>query len=505
MEYTLKQLIDSLATRHMQDRWGIGTALQYVKSIGACFEASGLNPAKAFSLADADLWSKELRESAERLTYCDPAMADVDQVTKSFRDDGDISNGAIAEFDCVVTSRRKDRDGDILESNGMRVDKNAPLLWQHIQLQPIGKHIQVLDQNEDRIVSKLAIADTSLGRDAATLAKFGALRISQGFRPTKFEPLEIVKNAQGQDVVKGWHIKEGDIMEVSLVSIPANTDAVITAFSQGKLHTPIVKSWAKQFFDDRPVQVPVNIELKLNGQALHFPETVSIPAPENEVKRETVAATKSQNDGLSAPPPDPAATEQPPGQKDAEPVEQKAANEGADAASVAPAAEPTSLTKMLWGAMDDELTGSFEWIQSKLSRAADSYLQLNGKDTSEGYVRLIATYADQAILCYRPWGEKSPTCYRVGWEMGEEGQPKFMGEPVDVEITAEVREKFIDVPHRKSHPSIADIRTQLCRMAASLDSEKAIAELQPVVDLLGFYSEQKHAAEWGEFVGMLTK
>jgi HK97 family phage prohead protease len=484
MEYTLEQVIKSLSERHATDRWGIGIAAHYVKSVCPLFDCGDLSPAKAFSLADPSMWVKELEDAAKRLTYCDPVMADPDYITKSFREGTEIASGAVAEFDCVVTSRRKDRDGDVLEASGMVVDKNSPLLWQHIQLQPIGKHLTVISQDEDRIVSKLAIADTAMGRDAAVLAKFGALRISQGFRPTKLEPIEIVKNAKGQEVVKGWHVKQGEIMEISLVSIPANTDAVITAFSQNKLHAPLVKSWAKQYFDARPVQIPVNIELKVNGQLLSLKggdteklaaDTVTEPAtPEVTVVEEAKPADTPTTQAT--------ATDTPAADKSI--------------------ALQSLMTKMLWGAIDDELKGSFEWIQSKLRVKAEDYLKLKGKQVDRGYVALVATYADYAIVCYRPWSESESKCYRLAWEISND-MPTWTGDPVDVEITAEVREKFIEAPFRKNHPTLDDTRKKFGRLIASLSPVDALNALEPFVGLHSLYAEQKKSSEWGEFASSL--
>ncbi len=148
------------------------------------------------------------------------------------------------DFDAVITSTRRDRDSDILESSGATVDPNAVLLWQHIPMLPIGRLLAVTEQSDSRIKARLSIADTELGRDAATLAEFGALKISHGFEPVEFEPLPD----------RGWHIKRFEIYEISLVSVPSNRDAVITAFSRDKLRSPLLKQWASAFHHARSVQ-----------------------------------------------------------------------------------------------------------------------------------------------------------------------------------------------------------------------------------------------------------
>lgn len=274
MQSTLTDILESLKTRtYSGDRWGIGTAAQYVGAVAPLLgidpSSAGLTPAKAFGLsnATAEAWQKELAAAASRLTYCDEQMADTDLMVKSLKDDATITKGAVLEYDCVLSSRRKDRDGDILEPKGLEVDTKMPLLWQHIQISPIGKHVNVIDQGENSLKCKFAIADTPLGRDAATLVRFGALRKSHGFKPIEFEPVEIVKTADGKQMVRGWHVKRASVLEGSLVSIPANADGnvfavyekefdgICTAFGRSLLQTEVVKHWAKSFHDRRPVVV----------------------------------------------------------------------------------------------------------------------------------------------------------------------------------------------------------------------------------------------------------
>lgn len=156
----------------------------------------------------------------------------------------------IMVFANVVTTPKKDRDGDRLMTEGAIVDKQMPLLWHHMLPMPIGKMIKVLEHSADRLVVATALIDSQMGNDAALLTEFGALRISHGFRPLEFELLNEGKSDSGFKVTKF------EIMEESEVSVPSNTDAVITAFARGKLHDPTVKQWAKSYHDTRPVRVP---------------------------------------------------------------------------------------------------------------------------------------------------------------------------------------------------------------------------------------------------------
>lgn len=276
MEYTLDQLLNSLAAAGLS---GIGLASQYVKSI---FDSTPQT--ELARLGSSEQWTKEIADAAMRTIYDDAAME-----IKSFSDGTDITSGAVLEYDCVLSSRRRDRDGDILEPSGLTLDKSMPLLWQHLQLQPIGKHVKVLSQNEELLTCKFAIADTALGRDAATLTRFGALRKSHGFKPVpgQFEPLEVLKNEKGavvlndkgQPIVKGWHVKKANVYEGSLVSIPANADGNVlrvyekqfdglaAAFSRRLLETDVVKGWAKSLYERRPLSVPgIDLVVKSGGR-----------------------------------------------------------------------------------------------------------------------------------------------------------------------------------------------------------------------------------------------
>ncbi len=153
----------------------------------------------------------------------------------------------------VVTTPKKDRDGDSLKTGGAVVDKHMPLLWHHMLPMPIGKMLKVLNHDATELRVASAIIDSQLGVDAASLVEFGALRISHGFRPMEYKLMDEGREHNGMG---GYDITKFEIMEESLVSVPSNTDAVILAYSRGKLHDPTVKQWAKVFHDARPVVVP---------------------------------------------------------------------------------------------------------------------------------------------------------------------------------------------------------------------------------------------------------
>lgn len=251
-------ILTSLKSRNR--RWGIRRASDYVSGFAGCL-GDGFCPTSLMNVP-ADQWQRCLKEAESRLTYANERM-----VTKAI-EEKEIPTDGIMAFNAVITTTKRDRDGDVLESSGATLDMKMPLLWQHLPLQPIGKFVKEVGRTKRYVAGQFAIADLPLGRDAATLVKFGALRISHGFHPDEFDPLE---DEKGEQI--GWHIRKYGIMETSLVSIPSNTeseiltsvakskafaqelDGIRTAYGRNLLETDLIKRWAKHFHDHRPTKV----------------------------------------------------------------------------------------------------------------------------------------------------------------------------------------------------------------------------------------------------------
>ena len=132
-----------------------------------------------------------------------------------------------------------------------------PLLWQHVQAQPIGKMLKVLRHDKDSLIVLSAIMDVNqLAADSAKMVEAGMLRISHGFKA--LEAVSYEEESQAEPGVMtpppGLEIRAFEIMEESVVSVPSNVDAVITMYSSNQLSDPLAKNWAKQFYSSRPVQ-----------------------------------------------------------------------------------------------------------------------------------------------------------------------------------------------------------------------------------------------------------
>lgn len=237
----MDEILKSLSSK--RSRWGVSSAAAYVQHF-----------------KHLDNFETILKEAEGRLTYCNDAMR-----VKAAYDPKEVSESAICVFDAVLTTTRRDRDGDILESSGGVLDQKMPLLWQHLQQQPIGRFVKEISRQKKYIAGRMAIADVPLGRDAAKLVEMDALRISHGFQPLDYSPIY-----DEEDTRDGWHFKRWEMMEVSLVSMPSNVEAVVTdvhkmkqwekqvdglltLYGKGKFETDLVKEFGKKWWEARPV------------------------------------------------------------------------------------------------------------------------------------------------------------------------------------------------------------------------------------------------------------
>lgn len=223
----------------------ISTADRFLVTLAKC--SGGLCPTDRARYQGPE-FEKRLKEAAATPVYQNDLMNFVGFNKAAGKKDGDTLT-PVAEFDAIYTSAKQDRDNDVLHPEGGEVDPKMPVLWQHDPTAPIGVHREVLAQDKTKILGRSALADIPLGRDAAYLAEFGALRISHGFRPREFSP--ITEKSGGHEIVTGFDVTKYEMMEISLVSVPSNTDAVIQAFSRGKLASPVSKSWAKALDERR--------------------------------------------------------------------------------------------------------------------------------------------------------------------------------------------------------------------------------------------------------------
>lgn len=393
-----KQLLDYAVS-------GIGriaTRKAYLDDVQTCLSQDAC-PAKSLGIDHAS-WKKMLDEADDIYTYCDPSSAIVksfDAIAgyKGLDGESEIPDRALLVFDAILATKDKDRDGDIVHPEGLALTYKMPLLWQHVWSSPVGVMVKTLEQNTEHNVNRYAIADTVLGKDAATLTAMGALRMSHGFLPVpgEFEPLELVKSANGTMVPSGFRIKKANVYESSLVSVPAGAkasvlrtyekefDAICQAVSEKKLQSTVVKSWAENLYENRT---------KVFSGATLEPQKVVVEVNVNHEKPEPVPTVVKS---FSA-----------------------------------------SHEKMMSMAVENYMPGSFEDIQDKLQKQAQKALSGRYEDK---YVSLLATFSDSFVVCTRKYdsGDVKKECYRSTYEM--DGDDVKIGEMKEVEIAVSVMEK----------------------------------------------------------------
>jgi len=127
----------------------------------------------------------------------------------------------------VATTPSPDRVGDIVQPLGVEFKNPLPLLWQHKSDKPVGQ-VRFSKPTKDGIEFQARLADPSQVKSQALKdrideawdsVKLGLVRgVSIGFRPLKYSFLD-----DG-----GIDFEESEVMELSLVTIPANAEATIT-------------------------------------------------------------------------------------------------------------------------------------------------------------------------------------------------------------------------------------------------------------------------------------
>lgn len=124
----------------------------------------------------------------------------------------------------VLNEESADRMGDVIEVAGWdlaQFKKNPIALWQHNHEKPIGTWHNVRVEGK-RLIGALKLAGTNLAKMAQQLIDEGVLKaVSVGFIPKEHEPID------EKDPYGGWRIKAAELLEVSLVSVPAHPKALL--------------------------------------------------------------------------------------------------------------------------------------------------------------------------------------------------------------------------------------------------------------------------------------
>lgn len=179
----------------------------------------------------------------------------------------------------IASTPSPDRMGDIVEPMGAKFATPMPLLWQHDSHQPVG-HVEFAKPTPKGIPFKASLVSPDdvesetlkeRLREAADSVRTGLVRaVSIGFRDLAHE---VMKDG-------GWRFTEWEWLELSLVTIPANADAVITTLKQFDVGRPA---------DDEPAEAappePAATGNKVHVAKLAVPARVRAPFVINRIHR----------------------------------------------------------------------------------------------------------------------------------------------------------------------------------------------------------------------------
>lgn len=290
------QLREVIQSRSKDTSFGYGilTADRYVKTLQEAVDLHTCQitlSSKKLSFHDAlDRASKTLVYSNEDMLVVEKNLLRVHAELEGV----ELPKNMLMAFKHVLTTPRKDRDNDILRTEGGIVDPRMPLLWQHCACCPIGKMLKVFSHDETALVLISAIVDINeLSHDAAVMIDNGMGRFSHGFRPLEFT---FLRDEQTNEVT-GFDITRFEIMEASLVSVPSNVDAevvdvLVTLAERGKLTSGFMKQYCEVLRTKMPAMVKAGLDLSKETKG----ET-------GATKETDTANTKQQStkDGSSSP------------------------------------------------------------------------------------------------------------------------------------------------------------------------------------------------------------
>lgn len=242
---------------------GIMTADRHVRNMQ---DFAGLDLCYRYASTQNMSFADAIKRASNTLVYSNEDMVVQEKAAGDTKlENIELPKNTLVVFKHVLTTPRKDRDGDVLRTEGAVVDPKMLLLWQHVHTLPIGKMLAVVEHNTKRLVLLSCIVDMNeLAHDAAVMVDADMARFSHGFRALEFTEL---KETEGETTGYGFDVKRFEIMEESIVSVPSNADAevqdvMLALVEGGKLKSPIMKEYGKSIRQQMPLLVAPGISLK---------------------------------------------------------------------------------------------------------------------------------------------------------------------------------------------------------------------------------------------------
>ena len=141
----------------------------------------------------------------------------------------------------LVSTPAEDRVGDVVEPKGVVLGPHVPVLWAHDQRTPAVGVVRRVEARDNGVLAELQLdLEDLLGREIHRKLRLGILRaFSIGFRPIEYERTN-----------QGYRYTKWELLEVSVVNVPANPEA--TALAVRELKGP---QWRVVPFQNLPLDM----------------------------------------------------------------------------------------------------------------------------------------------------------------------------------------------------------------------------------------------------------
>lgn len=479
---------------------GITTADHYVRTLQEC---AGSDLCYRYAATRQESFNDILRKASSTLVYRNPEMvvsterAASEVLVKSVpempslgvefktsTEQGlELPKDTLVVFRHILTTPRKDRDGDVLRTEGAEMDPKMLLLWQHVHNLPIGKVLGAVRHDEKSLEVVSAIVDMNdLCHDAAVMVENDMARFSHGFRAKEWDSL---KDDDGNET-GGFDITKFEIMEGSVVSIPSNRDAetqevLLSLVEGGKLTSPMMKEVGRTIREATPKQFTgIDVEEKQDDLS---EEEVS-PKEEDVVQPEGPKREGKCGCG---------------GEKESAPAEEGQASETEEVSGD----KEVALTGVKEYHSIGYLTGSWESKRCGLDKQLRTFFENSEVDVSERFCYLVGTFEDHVIVCSESYsyGEENEYLhYKVTWSMEESG-PKLQGSPEPVTVVVEAK----DAEHLRETKSERLGQNNTERAAAEFLSAASQSQRRAISTALAAIEEAEQRRKYAEQFKSLTR
>ena len=413
---------------------------------------------KPFKWMTIDEWKtkaatdkRTVKGAALQKTFDDLQMKAVDGVERAIK--------------FVISSQDVDRDKDTLAVTGWKLDsfkRNPVVPFAHdYSSLPVARALDVIAE-KNTLVSTAVFASKEVYPFADTVYQMligGFLNaVSVGFRPLKHE---MNKDRGGVDFL------EQELLEYSVVPVPANPEALVEARSMGIDLGPL-QEWAEEVLDEVHGQDMVSVPKGMVEQLSQALSPTMVFVDEDMVKTAAELAEEKSNEiDETEEIEDESLTTELSGALDEAKATDELVNALADISGttittattgsttnsmtlnlVDPNGEPINKEieqKVDPSVLSNPLPESYEWITAQLINDAMGFLTRNGVEArTDGMDMIIpiSTFNDSFVFCLmgrdRPF-EADP-CYQGSYKANKRlgGIPQFRGEPSKVDVQVSV-------------------------------------------------------------------